>query len=246
MAAVGIIAGIVFILYFLCIELFTGHGTNFYFIWLVMGVVLVLWGIGIKRDVFRNIPFFLKRGTQILFFAGLLCFLVVEGMIVSGFFAKGEKNLDYIIVLGAQLKTTGPSKVLQLRLDTAVAYLMENEDTLVIVSGGQGSNEPDTEAQGMYDYLVAKGIDSDRIIKEDKSVNTNQNIAYSSEYLNKEEASVGIITNNFHIFRATQIARAQGYEQVQGIAAPAYIFLQPNNMLREFFGVVKDFLFGNL
>ncbi|MBD5460314.1 MAG: YdcF family protein [Lachnospiraceae bacterium] len=241
-----LILGILFILYFLGIELYAGHGTNFYFIWLIAGAVLLLWTFASKKGIVDSLPVWLRRGTGICAVLGLLCFLFVEGLVISGFFARGGENLDYIIVLGAQLKTTGPSRVLQLRLDEACDYLTENPETKVIVSGGQGSNEPDTEAQGMYEYLVEKGIDPQRIIREDRSRNTTQNIAFSSDYLDKEKDRVGIVTNNFHIYRAVHIAMEAGYRDVCGIAAPAYPFLQPNNMLREFFGIVKDYLFGNM
>ncbi len=246
MQTVALILGIVFIIYFLCIEFFTGHGTNFYYIWLFLGMLLLgYWFAGYKNWI-EMLPVWLRRGTLVCFVTGIFWFVIVEGLIISGFNEKGEERLDYIIVLGAQLKPTGPSKVLQMRLDTAYSYLIKNPNTRVIVSGGQGNNEPDTEAQGMYEYLVKLGVEEERIIKEDKSFNTLQNILYSSEFLDKENSTVGIVSNNFHIFRATGIARAKGYKRVCGIAAPSYAFLQPNNMLREFFGVVKDFLFGNM
>lgn len=243
---VGMGFGVLFIFYFLCIEFFTGHGTNFYFIWLFMGIVFFAWGFLGRKGVWLALPIWLRRGTGICFVIGMLCFVFVEGLIISRFWAKGEQELDYIIVLGAQLKPSGPSQVLRLRLDTAYDYLEANPDTQVIVSGGQGANEPDTEAQGMYDYLVERGIDPGRIIREDRSTSTTQNIAFSSEFLDKETDKIGIITNNFHVFRATHIAQAAGYKNVCGIAAPSYPFLQPNNMLREFFGVTKDYLFGNM
>lgn len=246
METAALILGIIFILYFLCIEFFTGHGTNFYFIWLIMGVVLLGWTWGSKRGLWLHLPIWLRRGTGICLVIGFVCVLFVEGLIVSTYFAKGKENLDYIIVLGAQLKPSGPSRVLQMRLDKAYDYLVENPETKVIVSGGRGQNEPDTEAQGMYDYLVKRGIASERIIREDQSKNTTQNIAFSSAFLNKETDHIGIVTNNFHVFRGVHIAVAAGYQNVCGIAAPSYAFLQPNNMLREFFGIVKDYLFGNM
>lgn len=180
-----------------------------------------------------------------LFLLMLAVFLFTEGCIISGFSKNTDKELDYIVVLGAQLKTTGPSRVLQYRLDTAYEYLTVHPDTKVIVSGGQGSNEPASEAQGMYDYLVKRGIEPDRIILEDKSVNTEQNIRFSKEFLQADTDKVGIVSNNFHVFRAVKLAKAAGYRNVVGIAAPATAFYLPNNMLREFFGVAKDFLMGH-
>lgn len=239
--------GIVFFIYFFCIAFFVGHGTNFYFIWLFLGIAAFVFSVLVKRGFWtEHIPLWFRRIFIILFCVGSAVFVIVEGCIISGFSMEGRAGLDYIVVLGAQMKAGGPSKALQYRLDEAVRYLEENPDTLVIVSGGQGPDEHISEAQGMYDYLAQKGIASGRIIKEDKSRNTFQNLTFSSEFLDKEKNSVGIVTNNFHVFRAVGIARKAGYKDVCGIAARGEPFLQYNNMMREFFGVVKDFLVGNM
>ncbi len=239
--------GVLCILYFLAIWIVAVHGTNFYFIWLLIVLFLIGWAVCMKKGVFiPQIPIWIKRGFLVMFCLGCLLFVFVEGLILSGFSAKGKEGLDYIIVLGAQMKEHGPSRVLKMRLDTAYDYLTDNPDTVVIVSGGQGNDEHVSEAQGMYDYLVEKGVEPERILKEDKSRNTSQNINYSGELLDRENCSVGIVTNNFHIFRATHIAEKSGYRQVYGIAAPSELMMQGNNMLREFMGVMKDFLVGNI
>lgn len=247
MQNLAMVLGIFFLLYFLGVKISGGYGTNFYFIWLAMGLVLVAWAVCMKKGILiHHIPIWIRRAFLVLACLGCLLFVLVEGLILSGFTAKGEKGLDYIIVLGAQMKAHGPSRVLQMRLDTAYDYLAENPDTIAIVSGAQGSDEHVSEAQGMYDYLVGRGVAPERIIKEDQSRNTSQNINYSSAFLDKEKDSVGIVTNNFHIFRATHIAKKSGYRQICGIAAPSEFWLQGNNMLREFAGVMKDFLVGNI
>lgn len=239
--------GIICIGYFICIAFFVGHGTNFYFIWLFLGIGAMLFSFLLKKGIWvSHIPLWLRRGFTVLVCVGLLTFLVVEGCIISGFTQKGPDGLDYLVVLGAQMKKNGPSKALQYRLDEAYRYLTENEDTLVIVSGGQGRDEHISEAQGMYDYLVEKGIDKERIIREDQSENTFQNLTFSEEFLDKERDKVGVVSNNFHVFRAVKIAEKAGYQEVYGIAAKGEPFLQYNNMMREFFGVVKDFLVGNI
>ena len=247
MQNVAIVVGLLCIVYFGAIHIIAIHGTNFYYIWLLMGLVLIAWGICMKRGILIPLlPVWMRRACLVLFAFGCVLFVFVEGCIVSGFVAKAPAGLDYVIVLGAQMKAHGPSRVLKMRLDTAYDYLVENPDTNVIVSGGQGDDEHVSEAQGMYDYLVEKGIAPERIIREDQSRNTSQNIDFSSAYLNKEENSVGIVFNNFHIFRATHIAKKSGFKQVYGIAAPSELLMQGNNMLREFMGVMKDFLVGNI
>lgn len=247
MYVVLFLAGIAFLIYFLCVAFFVGHGTNFYFIWLILAVVVMTFAILLKRGFFiSHFPLWIRRTFVILLCMGVMIFGIVEGFIISGFSMKGQPGADYVIVLGAQMKADGPSKALQYRLDEAIRYLNENPSSKVIVSGGQGSDEHISEAQGMYEYLVEKGIEKDRIIKEDKSVNTTQNLAFSAEYLDRERDSVAVVTNNFHVFRAVKIAEKAGYQNVCGIAAKGEPFLQINNMMREFFGVMKDFLFGNM
>lgn len=242
------IAGGICILYCFIVGVFVGHGTNFYLIWAVLGLILFLMGFLWKKGSPFRLPAWLRLGALLLLVMGIIFFLAIEGCILSGFFTKEERteDFDYIIVLGAQMKENGPSRVLQMRLDTACDYLMEHEDTLVIVSGGQGADERESEAEGMRRYLEEKGIDPLRIIMEDQSRNTAQNIEYSSRFLDKTSDRVGIVSNNFHIFRALGLARHAGYADVSGIAAPSEFFLLPNNMFREFFGVVKDFVVGNL
>ena len=239
------ILGIVCILYCLLLFLLGGYGTKFFLIWGAIGVVCILcakWG----NKLLSCLPKWISKTFYACVVVGLTIFVIVEGLIISGFFAKAPDNLDYLVVLGAQLKPSGPSYVLQMRLDAAYEYLMNNEGTMLIVSGGQGSNEPDTEAQGMYDYLVGRGIAPERIIKEDRSTDTSENIAFSMQFLDAENDSVGIVSNNFHVFRATHLAEAAGYAEVYGLSARSHIGYLPNNMLREFFGILKDFLVGNL
>lgn len=204
-------------------------------------------GVSDKKGIWAaHFPRWFRRIFVTLVCLGGVLFIFVEGCIISGFSQKGPAGLDYLVVLGAQVKANGPSKALQYRLDEAIRYLEENPDTQVIVSGGQGADEHISEAQGMYDYLTEKGIAPKRIYMEVQSKNTFQNLTFSAEYLDKEKDSVGVVSNNFHVFRAARIAKRAGYKDVYGIAAKGEPFLQYNNMMREFFGVMKDFLSGNM
>jgi uncharacterized SAM-binding protein YcdF (DUF218 family) len=177
---------------------------------------------------------------------GLAVITVLCGMINGEFKSKGQQNLDYIIVLGAQVRESGPSVVLQYRLDAAIDYLNKNPDTICIVSGGQGVNEPFSEAEGMAKYLLENGIEKDRILLEDESRNTVQNIQNSKDIMEELYNGVGIVTNNFHVFRAVQLAKAQGLKCVSGIAADSNALYLPNNMLRECCGILKDWFMNHI
>ena len=221
-------------------------GTAFFIIWFVLAVLFVLCAVSSKLSLWSHTPSCLKGVIIALVSAAAVFIVVTFSCMLSQFHAEGEPGLDYIIVLGAQVRSSGPSNVLQYRLDTAADYLKENPETVCIVSGGQGWNEPETEAAVMKEYLISHGIDESRILTEDQSLNTHQNIEYSARLCDPETNRIGIVTNNFHVFRAVHLAKKAGYRSVCGIAAPINPYYLPNNLLRESMGIGKDFLFGNL
>ena len=98
----------------------------------------------------------------------------------------------------------------------------------------------------MRGYLLQAGIEESRILVEDASSNTYENLVFSGELLDRENDKVVIVTNNFHVFRALSIAKKQGYHKAEGLAASSVLGMGPNNLLREFLGVLKDFWVGNL
>lgn len=241
------VLGVLCLLYCLSIFIFMGYGTTFFLIWGALAV-----GCGIlslllaHKEWLARIPKWLRVSVTICVAAGLILFAIVEGLILGQFAAKPQPGADYVLVLGAQWKTNGPSYVLQKRLDAAVQYLYDNPETLVVVTGGQGSNEVISEAEGMQSYLLAAGIGEERIFMEDKATNTYENMVFSGALLDKTNDRVVLVTNNFHVYRATKIAEKQGYAHVEGLAAGSYPAMLPNNLLREFLGVIKDFCVGNL
>lgn len=237
--------GLLCLLYCLFILFFMGFGTWFFLIWGLGGLILMSWGYLLMRRRTEEIPRWTKICWGVLIGAGLAAFLVVEGLIFTVFGAKAQPGADYCIILGAQMKSHGPSDVLKRRLDQALVYLRGNPETLVIVSGCQGSNEPVSEARGMYDYLVRAGIAPERILLEEISRNTCENLEFSGNLLERRENRVVLVTNNFHMYRALRLAEGAGYEHVEGLAASSYPLMLPNNLLREFFGVVKDFMAGH-
>lgn len=216
-------------------------GSKFFLFWDALAVFFAVLGILIGKKVFTKTPVWLNRTLLSLLIAGVCLFCVLLGLVLSGYNSKGSKNLDYIIVLGAQVRADGPSVVLSYRLQKATEYLKENPDTKCIVSGGQGSNEPESEARAMADYLIAMGISEDRILLEDKSTNTSQNLKFSSALL-PDGASVGIVTNNFHVRRALYLAKRFGMPDAEGIAAYSTPLYAPNNVVREVIGLLKDFV----
>lgn len=227
--------------------------------WIILSALFLLLGYLHRLTLYHKIPAFMKRVLKICFCACLIFFLFVESCIVWGISRDTGENLDYILVLGAGLNGDKPSAVLEMRLEKARLYLQEHPQTVVIVSGGQGPTEPVSEAESMKNWLVEKGIPDSRIIMEDKSTTTAENIRYSFTLMDMEASvqkplNIGIATSNFHVFRSLCIARHIGKEsfpsghcyRIYGLPASFPPLLLPHYMVREFFTICVDALLGNL
>ncbi len=224
----------------------TGSGTGFFLVWVLLGLGFIGLAVLVQTGLWGKLPALIRYVFYGLTILGILVIAFGLSCIGKNFRDRGEENLDYLIVLGAQVYESGPSVVLRYRLDEAVRYLNENPDTVCIVTGGQGYNEPFPEAEGMKRYLVQNGIAEERIRMETESVNTVSNIKNSLVFLDPENDRVGIITNNFHLYRGIGLAKKQGIRNVCGIAARSNPVYLPNNLLREVLGILKDKLVGNM
>ena len=237
--------------YYIAMISYAGVGTAFAPAWIIafifFGVSAVVGFLNHKGII--NLPTVFKRGY--LIFVGLCftLFFVLEGLIISGMSSKPQKELDYIIVMGAQVKGTVPSKSLRHRIEAARDYLNDNPNTIAIVTGGKGDREDISETECMRNYLVGYGISEDRIIMEDKAVNTDENIEFSMEIISEisdvANPEIGIITNNFHVFRTVCVCNEKGYD-VAGIPAKSDEILFINYMVREAFALVQYKLTGRV
>ncbi|CAM5218235.1 putative SAM-binding protein YcdF OS=Ureibacillus acetophenoni OX=614649 GN=SAMN05877842_102399 PE=4 SV=1 [Ureibacillus acetophenoni] len=151
---------------------------------------------------------------------------------------------DYLIILGAKVKPNGdPSLSLKSRLDVASDYLKKHKHVQVIVSGGQGGDEPATEASVMASYLMAAGIDPLRIQLEEKSTSTYENLLYSKEFLPEGVTKVTIISNDFHLTRAKYLANVVGLK-VDVLGAPTPKSVRTKSLIRERLALLKTYIFG--
>lgn len=183
----------------------------------------------------------------------LLCAAIMAGIvtlipIVSE--SRGDKDIscEYLIVLGAGVNGTEPSLILQERLDRTYTYLTENPDTICVVSGGRGSGEDITEAQCMYRVLTQMGIDPQRILLEEAAATTWENLSFSLDLIEsttgKRPQTAGIVSNEFHLFRAKLMAKQQGISPVGIPANTTYTSLKINYFLREVAAVWKHLVLG--
>lgn len=150
-----------------------------------------------------------------------------------------------VVVLGCKVKGENPSLMLNKRIMAACSYLNENPDAMCIASGGQGSDELISEAECIKRVLTENGISPDRIIMEDKSTSTDENIRFSAEKIQEWgiSGSMTIVTSEYHQLRASMIAQKYGLE-VYSIPSETSVWLLPTYWLREIFGVTYQFIFG--
>ena len=241
-----LVLGVGMIAYYLALGLSVRFGQSFQFMWLLVGAVCILralfWFWAESRGWYP--PKIIVVPVRVLVAVVLALFLAVEGIILCAGFAKPAPNLDYIVVLGAKVNGREPSGALRNRIAVACDYLQDNPDTRAILSGGMGSDEQISEAQCMYENMIARGIDPARLALEDKSTDTSENLIFSRKLI-PEGASVGLVTNNFHIFRSLHLAKGLGWD-VSGVPVFTTAISFPHYMMREFIGVMYDGARGNL
>ena len=189
-----------------------------------------------------------RKLRYVLFFLAsvfILTFIIIEGLIIYHASRTSEEKADVVIILGARLYGRTPSPSLQYRLDEGYAYLREHPDTIAVVSGGMGRGEEITEASAMRDYLLDKGIAPQRILTEERSYNTYENIDLSIRVLQENLDGVdlqalkfGIISNDYHIFRGTLIAKEKGLDAF-GIPSRTPPTTLVKGYLREYLSVLK-------
>lgn len=253
MAVLFALLGTASIVYFCGIVSYAGLASKFHLFWLALGLLLWIAAFTVrhmkKHDM--HLPYAVKLPAAVIFLAGLFVFAVLEAHIIVGACSSPKAQADYMIILGCQVRGEKISKMLKYRLDAALAYLKDNEGTTVIVSGGQGAGENISEALAMQRYLAANGIDESRIIMEDQSTSTVENIRYSRELIeeNGADASLAeviIVSNNFHVSRGVGIAKKQGIENASPLAAKCDAGMIPAYYVREALAEAKDLVMGNM
>lgn len=208
------------------------YGVSLFFVtgFQIGNLVVLLLGIFLFNYKYINELKWLKK----LFLFGLLIFFGI-GIFL---FAFGQMdNITYeedvLIVLGAGLKKDGksPSLTLEKRLNSAIEYLGKNENAIVVVSGGLGTDKKISEGLAMKNYLISKGISETKILIEDKSTSTYENFQFSKEILNNYfgddyKYEVAFVTNDFHVFRSNFTAKKLNFDSTHiGSDTPIYLLL---------------------
>jgi uncharacterized SAM-binding protein YcdF (DUF218 family) len=209
-------------------------------------ILIILFLLKRYRASMKKAFDYMARFLMIVYGVFLLSFIAVEGFILYELEKSKDVNaeeidVDVVIILGAGLKGEIPSKTLLSRLEAGKAFLLENKELPVVVSGGQGEGESIPEAEAMGLYLMEHGISEERIIYEKASTTTYENIRNSMEILQgmgMKNLNVLIVTSDYHVVRAKMIADELGLDS-QGLAGNSPFFVKVNYFIREYFAIMK-------
>jgi len=276
MVVVFTVLSLLCVSYWIVLAVYAGPAASQDYIWIIAAAFFfcnALVTLLYRKDA-KRIPLWLITAMHTLCAAGMVIFLAVGILIVSGMNPVKEAGLDYVVVLGAKVEENGkPSSSMKKRLDAAIEYADKNPGTVFVLSGWKGKDEPIPEAQAMADYLIFNGVPPERLLLEIQSGNTYENISYSLALIDRiaEEkrgrrgpvptglkldgpvlhaesrpSRTGFLTGDFHIFRTLKTAQRQGVEKPYGIAAKSDPVLFLHLMVRECLAILKDKFLGHI
>ncbi len=189
----------------------------------------------------------LKRAVGILAGLVLAAVLIPEAPILKTALTSQKSDAPYVIVLGAAVYGETPSISLQHRADRAVRHLKANPAAVAVLSGGQGEGEDISEAECMGRYLKRKGIGDDRILLEDRSTSTWENLTFSKAAIEASGGSakqVAIVSSPYHLYRAKTMAASLGMEADGLAGSNGYAVYMAGMYLREAAAVWKLWILG--
>jgi len=198
--------------------------------------------------VMLYVVFFNKIPKRVHVWLGVLC-LILAAFVLFLFTYGNTSNADFtenvVIVLGAGVNREMVSRPLAHRLYATIDYWEKNPNAYIIVCGGLGNRAIITEAEAMSRFLIARGIPQEKILLEELSTSTYENLLFAKAILEEHfqgEFRAVVITNDFHIYRATQMARGIGLD-VSRVGAHTDWYSRPVNYLREMLAVMHMWVF---
>lgn len=179
---------------------------------------------------------------------GIVLFAATEALIIRASVGHPDTDCQYMVVLGAKVNGTSPSLSLNDRITAAYDYLTAHPNTTAILSGGQGADEGISEAQCMFERLTARGIDPQRLWIEDQASSTWENLNFSLDLIEEKTGtrptSIGLVSSEYHLFRASLFAKDCGVEAIGIPARTSWVSLRLNYFMREVAGIWHYLILG--
>lgn len=222
---IGVILFLIYALPLVTIKLNIGNAIG-----ICYSLAIIICAIAIK--------FFVTKLLLILLLISLIVILLTIVKIQSAS-KSNDTDCDAIIILGCRVKGDKPSLALEERCKAGAKYLEKHKNTIAILSGGQGNDELISEADCMLEQMTKLGVDISRLICERQSTSTYENIKFSKEITDKLNKSdhIGIVSSEYHLYRAGIIAKDAGYKSILLIPAKTVWYCKPTFYTREAIGV---------
>ncbi len=251
-----IIIGIVFIIWFAIPLLAKGIINIGNVTGIILGILFLAYGIWFFR--FNEAVAYLwnkylaAKIIEIFIGAVLLAIICLAVLCMASMGSAMKKTAApdrTAVVLGCKVNAGGvPSLMLETRLLAAKKYLNENPESYVIVTGGQGKDEPVAEGAAMKEWLVGHGIFADRIYVDDRSLDTKENLKNALDIINADKegklsSDIVVITNEFHLYRALKMAEEAGFNAAS-VSADTPCWLFPTFYVREMYGILQYWFFN--
>lgn len=192
--------------------------------------------------------FLLKKLLMSGIFVGAIFFIIGLGVILNDIYRYKKdivKHYDYVLVLGCSLKEDKPRSALKARLDKGYEYLQKNPNSKLILCGGQGFDEVVPESLAMKKYLLSRGVKSDKLIEEDKSRTTYENLENASKIIGEREKEIGVITNDFHMYRVKKMGKRLGIK-IEPIYAKTPLLNIISCYSRESLSIIYNYCRGRI
>lgn len=196
---------------------------------------LVIWPIlqGFPESGFFD---FLYTYLSFCFLFTLMIFVVYTITSILNLLYSRRKKYQYIIVLGSGLKDGYEvTPLLASRVDKGIEAYRQNENSILVLSGGQGHDEKIAEGQAMKNYALKQGVPESAILVEDKSVNTKENLLFSRKLIQHEDNGKGnllVVTTRYHLLRALLLAKNLGIP-CDGRGSKTKLYFSMNAFVRE-------------
>lgn len=249
------VIGELFILYGMLLH-FMNPGTlfselvSFCNIWILIGAIFLFLGT-YRKNHQKSFIRALKRGQKI----ALAC-LMGAGLIIASInlylirhpALGASSDTKYVIILGGGIDKNGQlPQTVRNRIELAADYLLENKNAIAVATGGTLYHLP-PEAPAMKNYLISLGIEADRILIDDKALDTIQNFQNSCQVLADHEnlpksaileSKILVVTSFFHLARAQRLARRMGFKHITGLGSPTATIKLLDSYSREICSYIK-------
>ena len=243
-----ILLGVLVIIYVIYLSLLWKR----YLINLFAGIIALLFIIAVINSeklliIVRKFPKWIRISCKVVLCVFAASFLIVEVIILSHMRGKASANeTEYIVILGCQVNGSLASLPLLRRGYNAVNYMKRHENVKAVITGGQGPREDITEAEAMRRLLAENDIGEERILIEDKSRSTIENLKFADELYGLHDKNIVIVTSDYHMFRSLSIAKKLGYQNAAGLSATSQVSVLPAYLLREYAAVMFYALTGKM